>query len=209
MKLRAYGSGRLRRYEALRQDLEAIEPELRETALQSYHKLLCYKDEYEVARLLLATKTQVAQRFEGDYEISYHLAPPLLSRNGPNGRPQKRSFGSWFDRLSQGLARLRFLRETPFDPFGYSAERRMERQLIQDFESLVARMLREYDPSRVEIWRELLGLPLNIRGFGPVKLANAQAMQKRRAELLEQLTRGQDAERSAMLAAGQRVRYGK
>ena len=58
-------------------------------------------------------------------------------KKAPDGRPQKRSFGAWFDFASQGLARLRFLRETPLDPFGYSAERRMERQLIKDFESLV------------------------------------------------------------------------
>ncbi|MDO7696110.1 MAG: 2-oxoacid:acceptor oxidoreductase family protein, partial [Planktomarina temperata] len=195
--LRAYGSGRLARYEAMRSTLQGMEPDLRETALQSYHKLLCYKDEYEVARLLQATKTQVAERFEGDYEISYHLAPPLLAKKGPDGRPQKRSFGAWFDFVSQGLARLRFLRETPLDPFGYSAERRMERQLIKDFESLVARMLHAYEPAQLGLWRELLSLPLNIRGFGPVKLANAQAMQKRRAELLAQLTSRPDTERSA------------
>ncbi|MDA9110127.1 2-oxoacid:acceptor oxidoreductase family protein, partial [bacterium] len=195
--LRAYGSGRLARYEAMRSTLQGMEPDLRETALQSYHKLLCYKDEYEVARLLQATKTQVAERFEGDYEISYHLAPPLLAKKGPDGRPQKRSFGAWFDFVSQGLARLRFLRETPLDPFGYSAERRMERQLIKDFESLVARMLHAYEPAQLGLWRELLSLPLNIRGFGSVKLANAQAMQKRRAELLAQLTSRPDTERSA------------
>jgi indolepyruvate ferredoxin oxidoreductase len=95
------------------------------------------------------------------------------------------------------LARLKFLRETPFDPFGYSAERRMERQLIKDFEILVARMLRDYEPAQLDIWRELLGLPQNIRGFGPVKLANAQSMQRRRTELLDQLTAGRDTERSA------------
>ena len=145
----------------------------------------------------MATKTQVAERFEGDYEISYHLAPPLLAKKGPDGRPQKRSFGAWFDPVSRGLARLKFLRETPFDPFGYSAERRMERQLIKDFEILVARMLRDYEPAQLDIWRELLGLPQNIRGFGTVKLANAQSMQRRRKELLDQLTVGRDTERSA------------
>jgi indolepyruvate ferredoxin oxidoreductase len=195
--LRAYGSGRLARYEEMRGKLQSMAPELQELALQSYHKLLSYKDEYEVARLLLTTKTQVAERFEGDYEISYHLAPPLLAQTGPDGRPQKRSFGAWFDWVSQGLARLSFLRETPFDPFGYSAERRMERQLIKDFESLVGRMLRDYDPERLDIWQEILSLPLNIRGFGPVKLANAKAMQKRRVELLDQLTKGHASERSA------------
>ena len=92
---------------------------------------------------------------------------------------------------------LKFLRETPFDPFGYSAERRMERQLIKDFEILVARMLRDYEPAKLDIWRELLGLPQNISGFGTVKLANAKSMQRRRTELIDKLTAGRDTERSA------------
>ena len=187
--LAAYGSGRSDRYAQMRALL--ADGPLAAQVLQSYHKVLTYKDEYEVARLLGETKQMVATRFEGDFEISYHLAPPLLSRMGPNGRLQKRQFGAWFDRASRGLARLRFLRETPLDLFGYTAERRMERQLIADFEALVARMRREYEPEHHDIWLELMGLPQHILGFGPVKLANAQAMANRRAKLLLALEQGQ------------------
>ena len=118
------------------------------------------------------------------------MAPPLLSGKGPDGRPKKRQFGIWFDKASRALAKLKFLRETPFDVFGYTAERRMERFLITEFEVLVERMQLEYDPAKHNIWHELMGLPQNILGFGPVKLANAQAMWKRSAELIIELELG-------------------
>jgi len=191
----AYGSGRSERYAQMRTQL-ANTP-LAAQVLESYHKVLTYKDEYEVARLLGETKERVAEQFEGNFEISYHLAPPLLSRMGPNGRPQKRQFGAWFDRASRGLARLKFFRETPLDIFGYTAERRMERQLIADFEALVARMQREYEPKHHDIWLELISLPQHILGFGPVKLANAQAMAKRRTELLAAIDRGHQSAQAA------------
>ena len=193
--LTAYGSGRSERYEQM--SVQLADVPLAAQVLQSYHKVLTYKDEYEVARLLGETKERVAEQFEGNFEISYHLAPPLLSRMGPNGRPQKRQFGAWFDRASRGLARLKFFRETPLDIFGYTAERRMERQLIADFEALVARMQREYEPKHHDIWLELIGLPQHILGFGPVKLANAQAMAKRRTELLAAIDQGHQSAQAA------------
>ena len=180
-----YGSNRLKRYLQLKGKLADVP--LADHTLRSYHKLLTYKDEYEVARLLSSTKDMIAERFEGDFEIFYHLAPPLLSAKGPDGRPKKRQFGAWFDKASRTLAKLKFLRETPFDVFGYSAERRMERFLITEFEVLVERMQLEYNPAQHNIWHELMGLPQNILGFGPVKLANAQAMWKRSEELLLEL----------------------
>ena len=183
-----YGSNRLKRYLQLKGKLTGFP--LADHILQSYHKLLTYKDEYEVARLLSSTKDMIAERFEGDFKISYHLAPPLLSGKGQDGRPKKRQFGAWFDKASRALAKLKFLRETPFDVFGYTAERRMERFLITEFEVLVERMQLEYDPAKHNIWHELMGLPQNILGFGPVKLANAQAMWKRSAELIIELELG-------------------
>ena len=193
--LTAYGSGRSERYEQM--SVQLADVPLAAQVLQSYHKVLTYKDEYEVARLLGETKERVAERFEGDFEIYYHLAPPLLSRMSPDGRPQKRQFGEWFELASRGLARLKFLRETPLDIFGYTAERRMERHLIADFESLVARMQRDYVPEHHDIWLELMCLPQHILGFGPVKLANAQAMEKRRAELLAAIDQGHQSAQAA------------
>ena len=193
--LTAYGSGRSERYEQM--SVQLADVPLAAQVLQSYHKVLTYKDEYEVARLLGETKERVAERFEGDFEIYYHLAPPLLSRMSPDGRPQKRQFGEWFELASRGLARLKFLRETPLDIFGYTAERRMERHLIADFEYLVARMQCDYVPEHHDIWLELMCLPQHILGFGPVKLANAQTMAKRRAELLAAIDQGHQSAQAA------------
>ena len=185
--LKAYGSGRLWRYDKLKKLIYGSP--LNNDILRSYHKLLTYKDEYEVARLLTLTKDMVADRFEGDYRISYHLAPPILSKVGPDDRPVKRSFGGWFNIVSLVLCRFKILRETPLDLFGYTTERRMERQLIVDFEKLVQRSLLEYNEQNHEIWHELMGLPQKILGFGPVKIANAKAMANRQTELLSMLKR--------------------
>ena len=183
-QLKAYGSGRLAMYEDMKLKFTGAPHE--DQILKSYFKLLTYKDEYEVARLLQNTKLQVSEMFEGDYAIHYQLAPPMVSRVGVNGRPQKRSFGPWFHTLAAILARLKVLRETPIDIFGYTTERRLERQMILDFESLTSQYLSDYEPGLYDVWYELLGLPQNVVGFGPVKLANAVAMEKRRSELLNQ-----------------------
>jgi indolepyruvate ferredoxin oxidoreductase len=107
----------------------------------------------------------------------------LLSKEGPNGRPVKRPFPErreWQFRL---LSRMRRLRGTPFDPFGYTSERRMERRLIRQYEKDMAEILKS--PGRhPEAAKGLAELPLQIRGFGPVKEASAGAAAKRRAELL-------------------------
>jgi indolepyruvate ferredoxin oxidoreductase len=180
--LEAYQSRRLaRRYLKL---VESVEDErLREAVAKGYHKLLACKDEYEVARLLSRTAAKAAEAFEGDLELTYHLAPPLLARKGPEGRPKKRAFGPWLARFLPLLARLKFLRGTPFDPFGYTQERRMERALIRQYEADVARLLDGAAARNMEAAVALAELPLMIRGFGPVKAANAEKAAKRREEL--------------------------
>jgi hypothetical protein len=94
-------------------------------------KLMAYKDEYEVARLYTGTDflKRVAAQFEGDYRLSLHLAPPLWAKNDPvTGEPRKRLFGPWMLGAMRVLAKLKGLRGTAFDVFGYSAERRTERR---------------------------------------------------------------------------------
>ena len=95
---------------------------------KGYHKLLSYKDEYEVARLLSETHSKASETFDGDIKLTYHLAPPILSRLGADGRPKKREFGG----MAQMFLACAFQpAENPFDPFGYTAERKMERSLIR------------------------------------------------------------------------------
>ena len=172
------------------------DPRLKEAVAQGYHKLLAYKDEYEVARLLRSTREKAAAEFEGDLKLTYHLAPPLLTRPGPNGRPEKRAFGAWIERAYPMLARLRGLRGTPLDVFGYTAERRMERRLIRQYERDMAEVLK--DPGRnLDAAVALAELPLSIRGFGPVKEANARAAETRREELLLAFRAGETPTRQA------------
>ena len=187
--LTAYQGKRLaRRY---RRMLDGIDdPGLRDAVAKGYHKLLSYKDEYEVARLHLSTIDKARETFEGDFTVEYHLAPPILSRPGPEGRPAKRRFGPWMARAFRLLAPLKVLRGTPLDPFGYSEERRMERALIRQFEADMADLLPKVTPQTRDLVLELALLPLSIRGFGPVKAGNARAAARRREELLAAIARG-------------------
>jgi indolepyruvate ferredoxin oxidoreductase len=145
---------------------------------------LAYKDEYEVARLHLESAAKAQAEFEGDLRLTYHLAPPLLSRMGPDGRPVKRAFGPWIMRAFRLLARLKGLRGTRLDPFGYLPERRLERALIAQYEADMAEVLAALTPATLGVARELAELPLSIRGFGPLKEAAAKAAATRREALL-------------------------
>ncbi|PWE30674.1 indolepyruvate ferredoxin oxidoreductase family protein [Maritimibacter sp. 55A14] len=194
--LTAYQSERLaRRYRKLVD--QAGDAALREAIAEGYHKLLAYKDEYEVARLLLDTEAKAREEFEGDFTMTYHLAPPILAKEGRDGRPKKREFGPWIRKGFGMLARLKFLRGTPFDPFGRSAERRMERALIQEYEADMKKVLARFGPETRETCIALARLPLDIRGFGPVKQANAEKAAKRREELLAALRDPQGAAKVA------------
>ncbi|MCP5087488.1 MAG: indolepyruvate ferredoxin oxidoreductase family protein [Rhodobacteraceae bacterium] len=158
---------------------------LREVVAQSYHKLLSYKDEYEVARLHSEnTEKLITQNFEGTKSLQFHLAPPFLGGKTSDGRPRKRALGNWMMTGFSLLKRGKFLRGTAFDPFGRSAERKMERALIAEYERDMAEVLGAVSDATYDIVVELAGLPLQIRGFGPVKQQNALAAGKRREELL-------------------------
>lgn len=149
--------------------------ELTELVARNYYKLLAYKDEYEVARLYTdgAFWESIQQSFSGDFKIAFHMAPPIFSRTDPaTGRPAKRKFGQGMLVGLRLLARLKGLRGTHFDFFGYSQERRAERALITDYEATVAEVIEQL---RVDNWAaaaELLAWPDIVRGYGPVKHAN-------------------------------------
>ena len=155
-----------------------------------YHKLLSYKDEYEVARLLKSTREKVAQEFDGNPKMTFNLAPPILSKTGSDGRPIKRSFGEWLERPLGVLSRMKFLRGTPFDPFGRTNERKMERSLIRQYETDMKEVLPQLTDATRDAIIALAELPLQIRGFGPVKQANETKAAKRREELLVTIRAG-------------------
>ena len=187
--LQVYQGKRLvKRY---RRMLDGIEDSsVREAVAKGYHKLLAYKDEYEVARLHLETAAKARAEFEGNIRMTFHLAPPALSKTGADGRPQKRAFGPAILKGFGLLARLKGLRGTPLDPFGYTAERRMERALIRQYEADMTEVLPKCDRNAREAVIALAELPLQIKGFGPVKQANAAKAEKRREELLAAIRAG-------------------
>lgn len=187
--LTRYQNARLaRRYQRM---LDGIsDPTLRAAVAKAYHKLLSCKDEFEVARLHLDTKAKVRTEFEGDVKLRYHLAPPLLPGRDGAGRPRKREFGGWIAHVFPVLARLKFLRGTVFNPFGYTAERRMERALIAQYEADMAAWLPKAGAVDATALLALAELPLSIRGFGLVKEGNAAKAALRRAEILQRLAAG-------------------
>ncbi|HEU0222609.1 MAG TPA: indolepyruvate ferredoxin oxidoreductase family protein, partial [Paracoccaceae bacterium] len=158
---------------------------------QGAHKLMSYKDEYEVARLHLETLEEGLEgQFASRRRIRFHLAPPILGRKDSRGHPVKTEFGPWMMGVFRLLARLKRLRGTRWDPFGRSAERRMERALIEQYEADMAAVMAAFTEATREPAIALADLPLQIRGFGHVKLANAAKAAKRREELLAVIRAG-------------------
>jgi indolepyruvate ferredoxin oxidoreductase len=139
---------------------------------KSLFKLMAYKDEYEVARLHMETGflDRLRHEFEGDFTVAYHLAPPFLaSGKDARGRPLKRRFGQWIQPAFRMLARLKFLRGSALDVFGYSHERQMERGLIGWYETLIMELLPQLRTDTIEPLVKIASLPMEIRGYGPVK----------------------------------------
>ncbi|QDF98823.1 indolepyruvate ferredoxin oxidoreductase [Azoarcus sp. DD4] len=160
---------------------------LAETVAHNYFKLLAYKDEYEVARLYTASDfwEKVGQTFEGNFEVRFHLAPPLVARMDPlTGRIPKKAFGPGMIKVFRLLAKLKRLRGSRWDVFGRSAERRAERALIDEYERDIAELLETLSQPRLALALEIAGLPDGIRGFGHVKARNMADAANRRAQLL-------------------------
>jgi indolepyruvate ferredoxin oxidoreductase len=157
-------------------------------------KLMAYKDEYEVARLYTdgTFLKQVASEIGGEnLRFEFHLAPALLARADPaTGEPRKMSFGPWMMRVFKLLAKLKVLRGTPFDIFGYSKERVTERKLIADYEAMLDNVLARLTPENHALAVGLAAVPEKIRGFGPVKARHLAAAKADEAALLEQFRAG-------------------
>jgi len=180
----------------------AKETGLAEAVARNLFKLMAVKDEYEVARLYSdgSFARQLAATFEGDVRLEFHLAPPILGRKNAKGELIKTSFGPWMMRLFKVLPRLKSLRGTPFDVFGWSRERRLERQLLADYRALLDEILTSLTPENHACAVALASLPEKIRGFGHVKLRNAEAAKAEEAALLARF-RAQPAPAPLKLAA--------
>ena len=191
-RLRAYqNDGYAQRYvDRLAQFRRAIPDahaeDLTQVAAKALYKLMAFKDEYEVARLHSdpAFAAQLEEEFEPGFKINYHMAPPIVSlRKDARGRPVKRAFGAWLRPVLSGLAKLSLLRGTTLDVFGYTQERREEVALIRWYEGLMEELPAKVDDARSEVVHKLLALPLDIRGFGPVKHAAVEAARVQELQL--------------------------
>jgi indolepyruvate ferredoxin oxidoreductase len=161
---------------------------LTETVARYLFKLMAYKDEYEVARLHTdaAFTASVGSMFEGDVRLVHHLAPPLFAKRNAQGQPVKRAFGSWVRPAFRGLAALKMLRGTPFDPFGRTEERRTERRLISEYRTCVEEILQGLSNDNLAAALEIASVPEGIRGYGHVKARNLAAVRVRWEQLMQQ-----------------------
>ena len=175
------------------------------TVARSLLKLMSYKDEYEVARLFTDGRFErdLRAQFDGDIGLEFHMAPPLVSRAKDGGPPRKIRLGPWMMPVLRALARGKRLRGTRWDFFGRSDERRMERALIEQYESRVAELLPRLSPATLATATAIAALPLSMRGFGHVKIGNVALARAREAELLHRLDAARWPRPAATAQAGQ------
>ncbi|WP_298373758.1 indolepyruvate ferredoxin oxidoreductase family protein [Azospirillum sp.] len=161
---------------------------LTEAVARAHFKLLAYKDEYEVARLYTDSGflESVQRQFEGDWKLTFHLAPPALGEVGEDGgEPKKKTFGPWMLPVLRLLAKGKRLRGTRFDPFGRTEERRQERQLIADYEAVMGEILHSLTRDTLALALEIAALPMEMRGYGPIKARNVAAAKAKETKLLD------------------------
>jgi indolepyruvate ferredoxin oxidoreductase len=201
-------AGYAERYRSFVRKVKLIEQEktasskLTEAVARYYAKLLAYKDEYEVARLHADPEfaKSIAEQFEGEYKLVYHLAPPLLAkRDARTGEPRKMMFGPWMLTAMKLLSRFRWLRGSALDPFGRTEERRTERALIAEYERTVEQLLARLARDNHSLALEIASLPEHIRGYGHIKAGTVAAARRTRDELLARYCGA--AERSGKRAA--------
>ena len=195
------------KYRALVEKVRAVEKshlpnadhqnlELTEAVARYYFKLLAYKDEYDIARLLSNDDfyQQIKQQFSGKVKINFHLAPPLLAkRDKRTGHLLKQSFPQFSLIIFRFLAQLKGLRGTAFDIFGYTVERKAERQLIVDYEHTIEQLVGQLNSENYAIAIAIASIPKSIRGFGHVKERNINSAKDQQSSLLKQFYHPQDA----------------
>lgn len=157
---------------------------LSKAAARYLFKMMAIKDEYEVARLYTDGRfaNSLSAQFEGNFAVSYHLSPPLLSRTDPvTGRPKKSLYGSWVKPVMSILARCKGVRGTVFDLFGYTAERKAERAALARYEAVLDDVAIRLKSGNYSAAVRLVSVPEYIRGFGPVRHVHLVAADKKYA----------------------------
>lgn len=163
----------------------AIDPSSEALALVAaryLYKLMAYKDEYEVARLSIdpALRAAMTEEFGPGYRARYQLHPPLLRALGVN---RKISLGRWFRPIFAVLYRMRWLRGTPVDIFGWARVRKLERQLLAEYDELLDYIRTELNASNLDLAVQLAALPDMVRGYEDIKLRNVERYSENLAQL--------------------------
>ncbi len=176
----------------LEKELGISSDDLSKAVARNYFKLLAIKDEYEVARLYTngAFERKINQQFDGDFKIHFHMAPPLLARKDNKGHLRKMEFGGWMFNMLKIIAKMRGLRGSIFDIFGKSAERKMERKLIGDYEILLDNFAKTLSKENFLAAVALAEIPSEIRGFGHVKEKSVEISIKNTGRLLQEYHSG-------------------
>ncbi|HJT98058.1 MAG TPA: DUF6537 domain-containing protein, partial [Rhodanobacteraceae bacterium] len=180
------------RYKALVESVRAAEQQktpgvtsLTQAVARYAFKLMAYKDEYEVARLYTsgAFEKQIRETFDGDYKLHFNLAPPLFAKKDAEGHLRKAEYGTWVFGAFKLLAKLKGLRGTALDVFGYTAERKGERRLIEDYFRTIGVLIAALDRDNHALAVEIASIPERIRGYGHVKERHLAAASLRATEL--------------------------
>ncbi|WP_135077284.1 indolepyruvate ferredoxin oxidoreductase family protein [Terasakiella sp. SH-1] len=171
------------------QELGTGSQELTKSVAHVLAKLMAYKDEYEVARLYSHPdfKQKLEDQFEGNYKLTFHLAPPLLADKDPrSGQLYKKEYGPWVLSVFKMLARFKGLRGSKYDLFGKTAERRMERELISEYMGVLEEICQKLKPYNLDLAIEIADLPREIRGYGHIKEQAVKEVRAREKELIKQ-----------------------
>jgi indolepyruvate ferredoxin oxidoreductase len=165
---------------------------LSEAVARYLFKLMAYKDEYEVARLHTQAGfvEKIAEQFEGDYKLVYHLAPPMLAKTNEKGELQKKAYGPWMLKAFGVLAKMKGLRGGALDVFGKTEERRMERALIVEYRACIEELLKGLNAQSLPLAVDIARIPEDIRGYGHVKHRHLQAAKPKWEALMSQWRSG-------------------
>jgi indolepyruvate ferredoxin oxidoreductase len=181
------------RYKTLVEKVRAAEQQkspgftsLTEAVARYAFKLMAYKDEYEVARLYASGEfgKRIRETFDGDYKLHFNLAPPLFAKKDADGHLRKAEYGTWVFGAFKLLAKLKGLRGTALDVFGYTAERKGERRLIADYFATIDTLLATLDHDNHALAVEIASVPEHIRGYGHVKERHLAAAMTRQNDLM-------------------------
>lgn len=181
------------RARAAERRISATSEAFTEAVALGLHKAMAWKDEYEVARLHASPdfRRRLEEAFEGPWRLRFHLAPPLLAQTPPGrSEPEKSEYGPWMLHAFRLLARLKGLRGSWADPFRWSADRRLDRELLAEYEALLEELVAGLTAERLATAVELARFPLQVRGFGPVRERHLEHARVRKAALLEAFRAG-------------------